>query len=267
LKYRERLSIVFMRDKGPRRSFSLRFDVFLYIGVFVCCLPFLLAGVSWFAWDVWSENRQLRDDVIRFETDLRNEQANVERLENIEELLREAGTRGGDVFARRLAATGEAPKDEPPPDVPEPTEETPPAEEAPAAAAAAGEAPKAGETPADSGQGAFEVVDTGYVNVENVQIRALRGGKMRIALDIRNPDARKSISGKVQATLLRSDGSQGKIEFVPSDLGEFRINRFKRTVIPAFLPGETELVNAQVIVEVLGANGSVAYRNVFPVER
>jgi hypothetical protein len=245
-----------MRDKGPRRSFTVRRRVFVSLAVLVCCLPLLLGGAIWLTIGLWSENRQLRDDVIRIETELHNAQAVAERLENMEELLHDSAT-GNDALVRRLAGAKDAEQAEPPREVPEVVEG-----EAPAS-----EEPPASEAVSEPGVPAFVEVDTGFVKVENVQIRSLRGGKLRIALDLRNPDIQKIASGKVQATMVRADGTQRKIEFVPDDLGEFRISRFKRTVIPAFLPGEPDLVNAQVIIEVLSPDGTTTYRNIFPIER
>ena len=49
-------------------------------------------------------------------------------------------------------------------------------------------------------------------------------------------------------------------------MGNFRISRFKRTVMVARLPERLSLVNAQIILEVKSQDQAVAYRNIFAVE-
>ena len=67
-------------------------------------------------------------------------------------------------------------------------------------------------------------------------------------------------------TLITADGAKHALSFDPENVGDFRISRFKRTVIVVRLPGRLDLVNAQVILEVRNQDESVVYRNIFPVE-
>ena len=94
MRYREQLSIILMRDNGPRRSFRLRRSRFFALVVFFASMPALCALLAWQCWLLWDENVTLRVNMQRFETDCQTAQATAERLENFEELLREEGVRG-----------------------------------------------------------------------------------------------------------------------------------------------------------------------------
>ena len=88
MKYSENLSIILMRDNGPRRSYRVRRARFVAAMTIMACMPVLCAVLGWLSWTLWQQNVQLRDNVLRFESDYQVAQANAERLENLEELLR-----------------------------------------------------------------------------------------------------------------------------------------------------------------------------------
>ena len=247
MKYKESLSIIFMRDNGPRRSFRVRRGRFYAVLVFFACLPVLSAALGWQCWQLWQENAALRANVLRFESDYQGAQATAERLEHLEELLREEDVQGRDLVLRRLGGDN-ADADLPPADKDENGK---------------GETMRGAEGP---GHEEFPAIDLDYVKVGNVQVRALRGGKLRLALDLRNTDNQRLASGFVAGTLITADGVKHALSFDPENVGDFRISRFKRTVIVVRLPGRLDLVNAQVILEVRDQDESVVYRNIFPVE-
>ncbi len=177
-----------------------------------------------------------------------------EKVDVIEELLREEGVPGRELLLRRLARAGG---------------DAPAAEGGPAGAAGAETspgAPNAG-TPLAEGPGheEFPAVDTGRVKVTNVQARALRGNALRIGLDLRNPESQKLLAGTVSATLVTASGQKHQLIFDPEDVGNFRISRFKRAVMISRVPEQYSLVNAQVILEV--RDTGLLYRNIFAVER
>lgn len=60
--------------------------------------------LGWQTWRLWQENKALRENVLRFESDYQTAQATAERLENLEELLREEGVQGP---GAGLAQTGQ----------------------------------------------------------------------------------------------------------------------------------------------------------------
>ncbi|SDF15115.1 hypothetical protein [Desulfovibrio legallii] len=241
--YKTNLCIIFMPDAGPRRSYRVRQSRFRLLLLLCACLPVVCALLGWQCWRLWQQNAQLRENVLRFESDYQAAQATAERLENLEALLQEENLPGREQVLRRLNALE--------------GDEAPPAEAAPPEPAPRAEGP---------GHEDFPAVDTGYVAVSNVQARALRGGKLRIALDLRNTDSQKIAVGMVSAVLLTADGKRRPLDVTPESAASFRISRFKRSVMVVGA-GRTSMVNAQVLLEVRSQDGAVVFRNIFPVER
>ena len=260
MKYRENLSIILMRDNGPRRSYRVRRARFVVALALMACMPVLCGVLGWLSWTLWQQNVQLRDNVLRFESDYQVAQANAERLENLEELLREENIPGRELVLRRLGTGG-------------------------AAAEAPGEGPSNGgssvatpekqqkEQTKDTAKAAdgpghedFPAIDLDYVKVGNVQVRDIRGGKLRLALDLRNTDSQKILSGVVSGTLLTADGKTYPLRFDQEDVGNFRISRFKRAVMVAATEKQLSLTNAQVILEVRSQENAVVFRNIYAVE-
>jgi len=259
LKYRENLSIILMRDNGPRRSYRVRRVRFWAAFGVMACMPLLCVALGWLCWVLWQQNVQLRDNVLRFESDYQTAQASAERLENLDELLREENISGRELVLRRLGSGGmaaEAPGEGP-------------AVAGPNSAPAEKQQGGAGDG-ARRADGArhevFPAIDLDYVKVGNVQVREIRGGKLRIALDLRNADNQKILSGVVSGTLLTADGKTYPLRFDQEDVGSFRISRFKRAVMVTAAEKQTSLVNAQVILEVRGQDDSVVFRNIYAVE-
>jgi hypothetical protein len=240
-----------MRDKGTRRSFRVRAAVFYVLLCGIACLPLLVCGLGWFSYNTWKENTILRENVLRFEDDFQKAQSIAERLENIEELLNENAVAGKDVLLRRLAASSG----------------TDPASPSGEPAAPADGNGQTSQPPSPMQQDSFPAINTDYIKVDNVQARALRENRLRIALDLRNTDNQKIAAGRVSAELLTADGTRHELVFVPYNVGDFRISRFKRTVMYANLAPRPNLVNSQVILEVRREDNSVVYRNLFAVER
>lgn len=247
--YRENLNIIVMRDKGPRRSFHFRRNRFYLLIVFFCCLPVLCLLLATQCWLLWKDNVMLRSNVERFEADYQAAEARAERLENIESLLREENVPGREHLARNLANDLKSRQ----------VAEAETEEQSPEKADVS--------LPEGPGHEEFPALDSGIVKVSNVQARALRGNTLRIALDLRNPDNEKVISGEVDATLVTAGGEKHSLVLTPQDVGNFRINRFKRAVMLARPPKNVSLLNSEIIVEVRDSDGKPIYRNIFAVMR
>ena len=245
MRYHERLNIIFMRDNGPRRSFRIRRSRLYLLFSFFGCLPFICALLAAECWHLRTENLQLRGNVEKFETDYQNAMARAQRLENLEILLEEKSVPGRDLLLKQIAANESKPKAE-------------------KAAENLTASPELAEGP---GHEEFPVVDSGRVLVSNVQVRAMRGNILRIGLDLRNPEADELLSGTVNATLITAAGEKFNLAFMPQDVGAFRINRFKRTVMSAQLPRNVNSIDSQIILEVKDQQGQELYRNIFPVQR
>ncbi len=237
-----------MRDNGPRSNFRIRRSRFYLLIIFFSCLPFLCLLLAIQCYVLWEDNQKLRLGVERFEADYQAAEARAERLENLEALLREEDVPGREILVRQLAKA----------DQPQDVDENPPQEPAENAHGAEAEGP---------GHEEFPVVNTGRVKVSNVQVRAIRGNALRIGLDLRNPDSEQLLSGLVDAVLITANGEKRELSFTPRDVGNFRINRFKRTVMMAQVPRGISLVNARIILEVRSQSGEVIYSNIFAVQR
>lgn len=259
MKYRENLSIILMRDNGPRRSYRVRRVRFVAALVLMACMPVMCVVLGWLSWTLWQQNVQLRDNVLRFESDYQVAQANAERLENLEELLREENIPGRELVLRRLGGGGaaaEAPGEGPSNGSSAATTEKPQKD-------ASKDSARATEGP---GHEDFPAIDLDYVKVANVQVREIRGAKLRLALDLRNTDSQKILSGVVSGTLLTADGKTYPLRFDQEDVGNFRISRFKRAVMVAATEKQVSLTNAQVILEVRSQEDTVVFRNIYAVE-
>ena len=263
MKYRENLSIILMRDNGPRRSYRVRRARFMAALVLMACMPVVCGVLGWLSWTLWQQNVQLRDNVLRFESDYQVAQANAERLENLEELLREENIPGRELVLRRLGTGGaaaEAPGEGP---ANGSSAASPEKQQKDTAKDTAKDAAKATDGP---GHEDFPAIDLDYVKVGNVQVRDIRGGKLRLALDLRNTDSQKILSGVVSGTLLTADGKTYPLRFDQEDVGNFRISRFKRAVMVASTEKQVSLTNAQIILEVRSQENSVVFRNIYAVE-
>ena len=164
--YKTNLCIMFMPDAGPRRSYRVRQGSFRLLLLLCASLPVFCALLGWQCWRLWQQNLQLRENVLRFESDYQAAQATAERLENLEALLREENLSGRELVLRRLNAVDE--------------EEAPPAESASAAPAA----------PSADGPGHEAFPGRGYGVCGGEQRAGPRfaRGRLRIALDLRNTD-------------------------------------------------------------------------------
>lgn len=182
----------------------------------------------------------------RFETDYQSAEARAERLENLEDLLREENVKSRELIFSRLGRVS--------------AQDYLPAE----AEQSQLNDPIMAEGP---GHEAFPALDSGRVKVGNVQVRVARGHSLRIALDLRNPEKEPLLSGEVLATLLTADGQRHQLAFSPQEVGSFKISRFKRTVMLAHVPRSMDLANSQVIIEVTDDDKTPLYRNIYAVQQ
>lgn len=243
-RYRSGLNIILMPDNGPRRSYRLSQRSFrLLCALFFLFLPICAIFLGAMAFHFWKESRFLVSGIQKFEEDCMAARATAERLEMLEKLLREESVPAREFILRRLAARQQ------------------PAHAAPENA---DEPVQAAMLPEGPGHEDFPVMESGDLKVSNVQA-ILRDNKLRISLDLANAQAQKVLTGEVTASLALADGRKVKLDFAPPDVGRFRINRFKRSVMNAILQRQLNLVNAQVIIEVADQDGRLIYRNVFPI--
>lgn len=242
MRYREKLNIAIIRDNGPRRTFQLRRSNFFLLLILFACLPFLCLLLAIQCWLFWEENFQLRESLDRAEAEYQEMESRAERLESLEYLLKEENVPGREILIRQLAETSSPAEDA--------SEENSEETSAPPVV-----------------QPDFESIDTGKINISNVQTRILRGHVLRISLDLRNPVNDSLVSGEVEAFLVMPNGETKELIFSPRESGLFRIARFKRTVLSASPAREELLAASQIILEVKEHNGPLIFRNLYPINQ
>ena len=243
MRYHERLNIVFMRDNGPRRSIRVRRSHFYLFIAFFTALPFICAGLALLCWKLWQGNLVLQQNVDKFEAEYQLAAIKAERLQNLEVLLEEESVPARELILRRLAP-----------------EKSLTAMEMENPAVQAAEAAQDGP-----GHAEFPAIDSGKVKVSNVVASARQGNRIRISLDLHNPDPDKALAGEVRAVLVTAAGEEKELAFMPEDVGAFRINRFKRTVITARAPADANLANSEIVLEVKNPENEILYRNIYQV--
>lgn len=237
----EKINLLVMRDNGEVRSVRMRLSVLIVLCVISVIMPFVAAAGIWFSIDLWKNNTNLTQENSRLTREGQEAKAKADRLGNLEKLLQRNTTTEAVVVSNvNRPATGK----------------TAPVEEETAASMQEG-----------PGHSEFPAINTGYITVDNINARQQPGNKLRISLDLRNPDTRNTLSGEVAATLATAAGESIPLQFRPQDAGDFRITRLKRAVLISVLPPQTNFTNAQVVIEVKNDSGELVYRNVFPVER
>ena len=244
---KEKITLMVMRDNGEVRSVRMRRALLIFLMVLCILMPLVAGGGAWFSYTLWMQQGVLSEDNLRLTRESQEARAKAERLGNLEQLLQ----RNAAVEAVLVG------------NVNRPQEQQgeyvgPPAPLAADEQAAMQEGP---------GHSEFPIIDTAFVTVENVTARQQPGNRLRISLDLRNPDSRKTLSGEVSSTLVTAAGESIPLQFRPNDAGDFRIARLKRAVLVSVLPPQTSFTNAQVVIEVKSDAGELVYRNVFPVEQ
>lgn len=258
--YKERLSLILIREDGRRRSWRLRVGWLYLAGLGLALFPCLLAGSGWLCYSLWQKAELAQADVLRLENECETMEVKIERLENLSVLLDESAVPGREILERALAESFQPPaEEEADPEQPATDERTATTKEEIQEQMTQNDGP---------GHAEFPAIKKDYVNVENIRVRVIKPRVLRLSLDLRN--TRRNIAeGEVTARLATSDGKETPLLFSPADVGKFRIMRFKRAVITATLPRESPLrtSGAQVVIEVKDNDGSVVFRNIFPIER
>lgn len=239
----EKINLLIMRDSGAARRIRMRRSLWLFLLVCSAVMPLVAAGSLWFGGKLWLKHQELLRRAQTLELESQEAKAIATRLENLEALVGKRDAAQQALLLQNLNASRE--KSE----------------------AAEAEAPVVeggGEGP---GHNEFPGVDTGVIAVDNVNVRLMADGKLRVVLDVRNLDSAKSVAGVVRYSLSTERGAKVALESAPPAAANFRISRFKKMVLSSTLPPDVSAVNAQVIIEVMLEGDVVAYRNVFPVAR
>lgn len=239
----KKISIISMHDDGKTRRW--RISLFFYRVLWVLCilLPLITVAAVWQAALLWQENTALTTNTARLELAMHEAKSIADRLSNLESLLAQEELARGPVL-QNLARQS--------------------AKEAPATPQPTGD--EVDTTESGPGHGDFPTVDTKVVSVENVTARLVRAGKIRINLDLRNPDPKRTVAGYVRCSFI-SDSGETLPMALAAEQADFKITRFKRAVFqPTVPPTITDTTNARIIIEVyLEDEKTLVYRNIYPL--
>lgn len=234
-----------MHDDGSNRRYRIGLKVYRCICTLMILLPLTSVLAAVLCVHLWQENSRLNANASRLEFAMREAQNTAEKLSNLRAILEQEDKALTGPVLQNLAR--QSAKEVPP--SPPKSEENDVAESGP-------------------GHAEFPVVNTGLVSIENVTARLVHARKMRINLDLRNPDSTKrNISGHVRGIFITNSGETFPLP-LPPEQADFKINRFKRAVFqPPVPPNISDTTNARIILEVYTDDDSLVYRNIFPVER
>ena len=240
----EKVNLLVMRDNGEVRSLRMRLSLLVTLCSLCAIMPFVAGAGIWFSVDLWMNQAVLGEANYRLSRESMEARAKAERLGNLEHLLQR------DVAVESIVVSNvNKPATKVGAEAPKPEDEQ---------ASAMQEGP---------GHSEFPTIATGFITLDNINVRQQPGNKLRMSMDLRNPDSKKAVSGIVSCTMITAAGETVPLQFRPADAGDFRITRLKRAVLVSVLPPQTNFTNAQVVVEVKSDSGELVYRNVFPVER
>lgn len=238
-----------MHDSGHTRRYRIRLGLYKSLWALCLLLPLLTAASLSLSFVLWRENSVLQANASRLELATRDAQNTAEKLSNLRAILEQEDKSVTGPVLQNLAR--QSSRDAPP--------------SAGKADSAMGEAADSAEN--GPGHADFPVVDTKLVNIENVNARLLNSGKVRITLDLRNPDPKRHISGQVRCLFIADSGETIPLPLL-QEQADFKINRFKRSVFqPPVPPSVADTTNSRIILEVYNDDNTLIYRNLFPVER
>lgn len=275
----EKYSLLLMRDDCRVRRLRVSPLALRLFTVSLVLLPLLAAFGVWAGFSFWQANRVLAGQNQSLDRDLKDARVELERLSNLESLLR-----GSDPEELRALLGSAALGSPPAPDkaggvsdaeggMPaSPAQNRGGAANATKAASSDGaEAPVPGAASqavaaavADTPGEARVALNTGEARVDNMVIRHGSGKRLRVSFDLTNPDPRKQLTGRAVLFLQTADGRVLPLQVEP-DTNRFQISRFKKIVTLAPLPEELAPTDVHTLVVELQAEGRIIYREQYPV--
>lgn len=286
----EKYSLLLMRDDCRVRRLRVSPLALRLLTVSLVLLPLLAAFGVWAGFSFWQANRALVSQNQSLDRDLKEARVELERLSNLESLLRSSDPE------ELRALLGSAALASPP--APAPAKQgdangagdgvvpaTPVPGGAQGGAQVAAQSPPAGaDAPlagadarvpdaasqavaaavADTPGEAREALSTGEARVDNVAVRHGSGKRLRINFDLTNPDPKKQLGGQALLSVMAADGRILPLKVEP-DTNRFQISRFKKIVTSAPLPDGLAPADVQTLVVELEAEGRIIYREQYPV--
>jgi hypothetical protein len=213
-----KINVIFMRDDSHVRRYRLS-PVWLRSVVYALIFLVLSAVGGGFAGlTFWRQNAALRADKAALEHDLRESAIELERLQNIDKILKSNDPEELQAMLGTMSSSADrkARKDKNPDKADD--------------AAAPGAPPAQGEEL----RKAMEKVDTHQAKVENLQVR-YTGSSLSLSLGLTNLRGNELLTGAAQVALVTNDGALLPLESNEADMS-FSIQRFKQLSASFRLP-------------------------------
>ena len=223
-------SVLFMRDDASVKRYRIRpfwLKCFLWVQFLLIAVA---CGGAWVGYSFWQERSSLIAEKIDLEQHLHEAEIQLERLDNIQKILKSYDPR------ELQSLLSSSANEEPPP-------------------------PKQPEVNLNN---IFTHVDNREVKVDNLQAR-LNGSNVTLSFELNNLQTSKQLAGVVDISLFGTDGKQHSPQTNRNDL-VFQIQRFKRIRTSFNLPkGLSKDSVFGVRLEIKGSQGEMIFRETYPM--
>lgn len=227
-------NVLMMRDNSPVKRFRMS-PVWLKLGLYFLILLMAAAGAGgYFGFTFWKQNVLLRDTVSGMERELREARIELERLQNIENILKSNDPE------ELQALFGNV--------VTHPTEKTVPSPPA----------PKVNLTKV------FRRVDLQQVKVDNLQAK-YKGKKVHVTFNLNNLQTEETVSGRAEMQIVTNSGANRALKLDRNDL-VFQIQRFKQISTMFTLPSSTpkrDVFGIRLVIR--NPTGQVIFSETYPL--
>ncbi|WP_461209820.1 hypothetical protein [Desulfocurvus sp. DL9XJH121] len=226
-------NVLMMRDNSPVKRFRMS-PVWLKLGLYLFLLLVFCAGAGgYFGLTFWEENRVLRDDLLSMQRELREARIELERLQNIDKILKSNDPAELQALFGNVVAAPAKERPAPPP------------------------APKINLAQV------FKRVDLQQVKVDNLQAK-FEGAKVRVTFNLNNLQTDETVSGRADMELVTTSGKDRPLTLNNNDL-VFQIQRFKQISTTFALPASVTRNDAFALRLVIRKpSGQVIFSETYP---
>ncbi|MFV0348244.1 MAG: hypothetical protein ACK5JO_06615 [Halodesulfovibrio sp.] len=226
----EKYSVLFMRDDTKVHRFRIS-PMWLKLLIWMQLILVVTASLGIYAgYTYWDQNAALQSERADLQRELRATQVQLERLENIEQILQSNDPEELQALFGTMSIEDSS-KEKPTVDL----------------------------------SALLATEDVQLVSVENVMLKPADDGTIRLSFDINNLDSAKTIDGITNLSIVGRDGQVFPINADSKDL-KFTISRFKKVVTSFSLPETTTLKDLYALRIAINADNKTVLKDLFPIE-
>lgn len=225
-------NVLMMRDNTPVRRYRVS-PVWLKLGLYALLLLVACASAGgYFGLRFWEKNQTLTDELTGVQRELREARIELERLQNIDQILKSDDPEELQTLLGNSAAPAK-PKTPPPP-------------------------------PLNLSK-LLGRIDLQHVRVDNFQAKAPSDRTLQIVFNLNNLQTVDTISGIATMAVLTNNGKEQLPQLNKNDL-VFQIQRFKQITTAFKLPGgltSSDVFGLRLVIK--NNSGQVIFSDVFPL--